>query len=184
METGALESKTHGFNINISWSNCTPENCLWVVPGSHKRWLLHEDGKFPSITDRLPDAVPITLEPGDLAFVNRSSLHGSFPNKSPERRLTMVLGFHKRSSVIGTETTNVNAFKLPGTEKRVKYTKEHVERRARMIPLSIDARRQKYPKETPYVYKGSYLGGGVWNEEARIEITKEGDEYWQRDPTL
>ena len=57
-------------------------------------------------------------------------------------------------------------------------------RRARMIPLAIDARRQRYPDETPYEYKGSYLGGGVWNEQARAEICKAGDEYWQRDITL
>ncbi len=53
-----------------------------------------------------------------------------------------------------------------------------------MIPLAIDARRQYYPDEVPYVYKGTYLGGDVWNEQARAEISREGDEYWQRDITL
>ena len=53
-----------------------------------------------------------------------------------------------------------------------------------MIALAIDARRQRYPDEVPDEYRGSYIGEGVWNEEARAEITREGDEYWQRDITL
>ena len=53
-----------------------------------------------------------------------------------------------------------------------------------MIPLAIDARRQHYPDEVPYDYQGSYIGGGEWNEQARAEISREGDEYWQRDITL
>lgn len=176
--------KTHGFNLSVSWSHCTPENCLWVVPGSQRRWRLANDGKFPPITERLPDAVPMLLAPGDCGMVNRSSLHGSYPNRSDERRVTMVLGFHQRASAIGTETTNVHAFKLPGKTKTVKYSEDYVLRRTRMIPLAIDARRQKYPDEVPYEYQGSYTGDGQWNEQARAEISQEGDEYWQRDITL
>ena len=176
--------KTHGFNFSVSWSHCTPENCLWVVPGSHRRWRLANGGKFPPITERLPDAVPATLEPGDCVMVNRSSLHGSYPNRSPERRITMVMGFHKRDSAIGTETTNVHAFRKPGTQKAVKYSTDYVLRRARMIPLAIDARRQRFPEEAPFPYEGSFLGDGHWCEQARAEISQEDDEYWQRDITL
>ena len=96
----------------------------------------------------------------------------------------MVLGFHRRDSAIGTETTNVHAFRLPGKEKRVKYTEDYVLRRARMIPLAIDARHQRFPDEEPYEYSGAYIGEGAWNDQARAEISKEGDEYWQRDITL
>ena len=176
--------KTHGFNLSVSWSHCTPENGLWVVPGSHRRWRLANDGSFPPITERLPEAVPMMLEPGDCGMVNRSSLHGSFPNTTLERRNTMVMGFHKRDSAIGAETTNVHAFRKPGDIKSVKYSEEYVLRRARMIPLAIDARRQRYPNETPYEYQGSYLGDSCWNDRARAEIAAEGDEYWQRDITL
>ena len=178
--------KTHGFNLSVSWSHGTPENCLWVVPGSQRRWLLANDGKFPPVAERLPDAVPMQLAPGDCGMVNRSSLHGSYPNRSPTRRVTMVLGFHKRSSAIGAETTNVHAFRCPGggNIKSIKYSEDYVLRRTRMIPLAIDARRQRYPDEVPYVYKGTYIGEGVWNEQARAEISQEGDEYWQRDITL
>ena len=117
-------------------------------------------------------------------MVNRSSLHGSYPNKSSNRRITMVLGFHKRASAIGSETTNVHAFRRPGKVKSIKYTEDYVLRRSRMIPLAIDARRQKFPDEHAYEYTGAYIGDGQWNEQARAEISLEGDEYWQRDITL
>ena len=139
----------------VSWSNCTAENCLWVVPGSHRRWRLAGGGEFPPITERLPDAVPMLLAPGDCGIVNRSALHGSYPNESDERRVTMVLGFHKRSSAIGASTVNVHAFKLPGTDaKEITYTEDYVLRRARMIPLAIDARHQHRPDEKPFEYEG------------------------------
>lgn len=176
--------KTHGFNLSVSWTHCTPENGLWVVPGSHRRWRLANDGKFPSISERLVDAVPMLLQPGDCGMVNRSSLHGSYANHSSERRITMVLGYHNRSSAIGVETTNVHAFKLPGKVKKIKYSEDYVLRRAHMIPLAIDARRQMYPEEVPYTYTGDYLGEDRWNEQTRASISRPGDEYWQRDITL
>ena len=176
--------KTHGFNLSVSWSQGTPENCLWVVPGSHRQWRLADGGEFPLITEWLPDAVPMMLAPGDCGMVNRSSLHGSYPNRSPGTRITMVIGFHKRHSAIGTKTTNVHAFKRPGEIKEITYSENHVLHRARMIPIAIDARRQYYPDEVPYDYRGSYLGEGLWNEQVRAEISEEGKEYWQRDITL
>ena len=177
--------KTHGVNLSVSWSHCTPENGLWVIPGSHRRWRLADGGEFPPITEWLPDAVPMTLAPGDCGLVNRSSMHGSYPNRSAVRRVNMIMGFHNRASAIGAETTNVHAFARMGDKRKtVKYTKECVLRRARMIPLAIDARRQRYPDEVPYEYLGSYIGGGEWNAEARAEICREGDEYWQRNMTL
>ena len=184
LEQADGSGKTHGFNLSVACSRCTPENGLWVVPGSHKRWRLAGGGAFPPITERLAEAVPVLLEPGDCGMVNRSSLHGAFPNRSAERRVTLLIGFHKRDSAIGTSTTNVHAFKRPGGPKPVTYSEEHVLRRARMIPLAIDARRQRYPDEGPYEYAGSYIGDGVWDERTRAEISKEGDEYWQRDITL
>ena len=156
-----------------------------MVPGSHRRWLRANGGEFPPITERLPDAVPMLLSPGDCGIVNRSSLHGSYPNKSTERRVTMVLGFHKRDSAIGATTTNVHAFKQPGKDaKEVTYTEDYVLRRARMIPLANDARRQHRLNEKPFEYQGTYVGDASWNEATRAEIRRDGDEYWQRDITL
>jgi hypothetical protein len=177
---------SHGFNLNVSWSTCTPQNCLWVVPGSHRRWRLADGGSFPKPTEVLPDAVPMMMEPGDCGMVNRSSLHGSYRNHSDQRRVTMVLGFHKRSSAVGTETTNVHAFRLPGgsNSRRIIYSEDYVCRRSRMIPLAIDARRQHFVDEEPYEYQGSFVGDAAWSETTRAEISRPGDEYWQRDITL
>lgn len=178
--------ETHGFNLNVSWSSCTPQNCLWVVPGSNRQWRLANGGSFPKSTEVLPEAVPVLMGPGDCALIDRSSLHGSYRNNSTERRVTMVLGYHKRSSAIGVSTTNVHAFRLPGGDniKEITYTEDYVLRRARMIPLAIDARRQFYPDETPYTYRGASIGDSVWNERTRAEIAAPSDEYWQRDITL
>ena len=96
----------------------------------------------------------------------------------------MVLGYHNRASAIGARTTNVHAFPRPGKVKEIEYSEEYVLKRTRMIPLAIDARSQRYPDETPFEYAGSYIGSGEWNDEARAEISAEGDEYWQRDITL
>ena len=184
LEQADGSGKTHGFNLSVSWSHCTPENCLWVVPGSHKRWRLADGGSFPPITKRLAEAVPMMLAPGDCGMVNRSSLHGSYPNRSEQRRITMVIGYHKRDSAIGATTTNVHAFERPGKTKNITYSEDYVLRRTRMIPLAIDARRQRFPQEEPYRYAGSYIGSAVWDERTRAEIGKAGDEYWQRDITL
>ena len=49
---------------------------------------------------RLPDAVPMLCEPGDVAVQNRQCLHGSFANASPDARITFVWGFFPRDSII------------------------------------------------------------------------------------
>ena len=189
-ETGrALEQpdgtgKRHGYNLSVACSQCTPANALWVVPGSHREWCLANGGEFPSISERLPDAVPALLEPGDCGMVNRSSLHGSYANRSPDRRVTVLVGYHNRDSAIGTETTNVHAFPIPNKKKDICYDENYVLRRARMIPLAIDARRQHFLNETPFVYQGTWIGSANWNEETRAEIAQPGDEYWRRDITL
>lgn len=184
LEQSDGSGKRHGFNLSVSWSRCTTENSVWVVPGSHRKWRLAGGGSFPSSEERIPEAVPVLMNPGDCALINRSALHGSYSNRSLERRVTMVLGYHNRASAIGASTINVHAFRLPGKEKKVTYSREYIEKRARMIPLAIDARRQRFPDEEPYVYRGAFIGGSEWNDQARAEISKKGDEYWQRDITL
>ena len=39
--------------------------------------------------------------PGDVAITNRQALHGSFANTSPDWRVTINFGFHRRTSVLG-----------------------------------------------------------------------------------
>ena len=137
----------HGFNFMAQLCRTTPENALWVVPGSHKlgkidiKALVDDAG-----TDRLPDAVPMLCEPGDVAICNRQALHGSFANTSADRRVSIVIGFHRRDSVL-------NVKKEQRAGETVVYDEDRIHRRSRVIQLAIDARRCHCPHETPYVYQ-------------------------------
>lgn len=137
----------HGFNFMAQLEETNPENALWVVPGSHKvgkidiKKLVDE-----AETDRLPDAVPMLCKAGDIAICNRQALHGSFANTSKNRRVSIVFGFHLRSSVLGVTTTF-------GNNKTVVYDEDRIHRRSRVIQLAIDARRQRFPDEPSYMYQ-------------------------------
>ena len=91
----------HGLNFMAQLHGSSPVNALWVVPGSHKvgkidiKALVDGNG-----SDRLPDAVPMLCGPGDVALCNRQLLHGSFPNTSPKKRVSLVFGAHRRASVL------------------------------------------------------------------------------------
>ena len=90
----------HGFNFMAQLCRTTPENALWVVPGSHKRGKIDIKAEVAACgSDRLPDAVPMLCEPGDIAICNRQALHGSFANTSRDRRVSIVFGFHRRDAV-------------------------------------------------------------------------------------
>lgn len=121
-KTGAEGALTHGLNLSVCITPCTPENGLWVVPGSQHQWRLapwpgrkrRDDGaaltkgSFPPISEWQPDAVPVTMQPGDIMIVDRSSLHGSYPNQSDSRRVTLIMSFHPRASALGVKTQNVH----------------------------------------------------------------------------
>ena len=97
-----LDEGTHGFNFMFQYYGSTAANGVWVLPGSHKR------GKLDIVkmmadnngSDRLPGAVPMVCDPGDIVISNRQLLHASFPNDSPNKRVTFNFGFHRRSSVL------------------------------------------------------------------------------------
>lgn len=137
----------HGFNFQLQLYGSTPGNGVWVVPGSHKLGkvdiasLAAEGGAG----ERLPGAVPLVCGPGDLTMTNRQTLHGSFANTSPDRRVTVNFGFHRYSSVIDQHGV------LSG-EGNV-YDETYVRERCRTIALAIDARAQRFPDEDRYVYQ-------------------------------
>jgi hypothetical protein len=163
-----LDAGTHGFNFMAQLYGCNAANGVWVVPGSHR------NGKadIPAMaaragSDMLPDAVPILCAPGDVAITNRQTVHGSFANTSPDWRVTLNFGFHRRRSVLGVETNGTTH-----TRQRMVYDDAVIRQRARMIGYGIDARRQRFPNETPFVYKPHADGGEVWhwNEQAKAGI--------------
>ena len=158
----------HGFNFMAQLCRTTPENALWVVPGSHKRGKIDIKAEVKACgSDRLPDAVPMLCEPGDIAICNRQALHGSFANTSQDRRVSIVFGFHRRDAVLNVAKRRPNG-------ETVVYDKARIHQRSRVIGLAIDARAQRFPKEVPYRYMP--LAGeeaeNRWNDETRQTVLK------------
>ena len=157
---------THGFNLMAQVYGCTPANGVWIVPGSHKlrkvdiAAMVAEAG-----TTRLPDAVPMVCRPGDVGITNRQAVHGSFANTSRDWRVTLNFGFHRRRSVLGVKGGGVH--NAPAV-----YDEARIARRARMIGYAIDARRQRFPGETPFVYRPHAELGEAWrwDEKARADV--------------
>jgi hypothetical protein len=156
----------HGFNFMGQLYGCTAANGVWVVPGSHKRGKIDIKAEAAGAgTERLPDAVPLICAPGDVAMTNRQALHGSFANTSKDWRVTLNFGFHRRRSVLGVKAGGIH-------NKVAVYDAERVRERARLIGYGIDARRQRFPDETPFCYK-PHLDEGLsyrWDDKARADI--------------
>ena len=96
---------------------------------------------------------------------NRQLVHGSFANTGFEPRITVNMGFHRRSSVLdvmGAGTHN---------EAQV-FDDTLISKRSEVIGYGIDARRQRFPDETPYKYQ-PFLEKGLsytWNSDAKVSL--------------
>ena len=145
---------------------CTPANGLWVVPGSHKQGRIDIRKKVAEAgCERLPDAVPFVCEPGDLAITNRQCLHGSFANTSPDWRVTLNFGCHRRKSVLGVAGGGIH-------NAPTVYDDARIRERSRLIGYAIDARRQRFPHETPYQYAPHAASGDrpIWDTAAKSSL--------------
>jgi ectoine hydroxylase-related dioxygenase (phytanoyl-CoA dioxygenase family) len=154
---------SHGFNIMAQLYGCTPANGVWVVPGSHKLGKVDIRAMVAAAgSERLPDAVPIVCGPGAVAVTNRQALHGSFANTSADWRVTLNFGCHRRASILGVQGGGLH--NAPAV-----YDAARIRQRARLIAYAIDARRQRFPAETPYVYQPFARSGDCfpWDETAR-----------------
>jgi hypothetical protein len=138
----------HGFNFQVQLYPSTPANCLWVVPDSHKngradiKALVEENGG----SEYLRNAIPLACQAGDVTIANRQILHGSFANTSPDIRVSLTFGFHRRSSVIGQRG-------VLGQKDDAVYDEQRVFERSRVIAVAIDARQQRFPQEQRFVYQ-------------------------------
>lgn len=123
-------------------------SCLWVVPGTHKRGRVDIKAMVEANdgSDQLPDAIPLFCEPGDVTIVNRQTLHCSFANTSDDFRISVSWGMHRRAAVIGQHGHLLQP-------KEVVYDDEFVDKRASVIQVAIDARRQYYLDETSFEYQ-------------------------------
>lgn len=139
----------HGFNYQVQLFPTTSANALWVVPGSHKtgkadiKRMEAENGG----SDQFPGAVPLICDAGDVTIVNRQALHGSFANSSPDMRMSITFGFHRRNSVLG----QMPALVMKGQTEPIDEAR--VERRSSVIQVAIDARHQRFPAERSFRYQ-------------------------------
>lgn len=156
----------HGFNFMVQVYGSTAVNGVWVLPGSHTQGkiditkLVAQSG-----SERIEGTVPLVCDAGDVIICNRQLLHGSFANTGFEPRITVNFGFHRRSSVLNVEGS--------GTHSEVQiFDADLIAKRSEVIGFGIDARRQRFPAETPFVYKPFRDQGLVyqWNEEARASL--------------
>lgn len=165
-DSAEFDQGIHGFNFMGQLYGSTAANGLWLVPGTHKHGKVDIKARVNQAgTDRLPDAVPMLCAPGDVGICNRQTLHGSFANTSADTRVTVNFGFHRRSSVLGVTAGGVH-------NARATYDEARIRERARLIAYAIDARRQRFPSEKPYVYQ-PFVGQDDnyrWNERVRASL--------------
>ena len=165
-DSPSWDQGSHGFNFMAQLYGCTAANGVWVVPGTHKLGKVDIKAMAEAAgSDRLPDAVPMICAPGDVAMCNRQALHGSFANTSADWRVTLNFGFHRRASVLGVQGGGLH--NAPAV-----YDEARIRDRARVIGYGIDARRQRFPDETPYVYK-PILDAGLqyrWNDDTKADL--------------
>ena len=138
----------HGFNFQVQLYPTSPKSCVWVVPGTHKLGRIDIKKRVEENPDRerLPDAVPLHCEPGDVTIVNRQALHCSFANTSSETRISLTFGFHRRSSILGAKGALAESADIIYDERRIRE-------RSEVIGVAIDARSKFYPDEPPYAYE-------------------------------
>ena len=161
-----FDEDIHGFNFMAQVYGSTAVNGVWVLPGTHKQGKLDIKALVAeSGSERLQGAVPMVCNPGDVVMCNRQLLHGSFPNCGFEPRITVNFGFHKRSSVLGVMGGGIHS------DAQV-FDEEIVARRSRAIGYAIDARKQRFPDETPYDYQPLKAAANDyrWDEFARADL--------------
>jgi len=161
----------HGFNFQVQIYPTTVGNCLWVIPGSHKlgkadiKAMVEANGG----SDRLPGAVPLVCNAGDVTIVNRQAVHGSFANSSPDLRISLTFGFHRRKSVLGQKAA------LAIEDTKAVYDEQRVFDRSAVIQVAIDARHQAFPDEPVFTYQ-PFAG-----LEEEFRSTPENFDRWIRD---
>jgi hypothetical protein len=161
-----LDAGTHGFNFMAQLYGCDASNGLWVVPGSHNQGKVDIKAMAAKAgSDRLPDAVPLICDPGDIVICNRQAVHGSFANTSDAIRVTLNFGFHRRRSVLNVRSGGVhNPVSL--------YDDNYISQRSRVIAYGINARSKRFQHEKPYRYAplADKMTEFEWNDEAKASM--------------
>ena len=98
-------------------------------------------------SEQLPGAVPLVCAAGDVTMVNRQMVHGSFANTSPDLRISLTFGFHRRRSVVGQKAA------LSIADSNAIYDDQRIFDRSAVIQVAIDARRQAFPDAPAFRYQ-------------------------------
>lgn len=161
-----FDENIHGFNFMGQLYGSTAVNGVWVVPGTHKLGRLNVKARVAEAgSERLPDAVPMICNPGDVMICNRQILHGSFANTGFEPRVTINFGFHRRSSVLDVQGAGMHSAAMV-------YDADIIKNRTRPLGYAINARKARYPDEAPYDYAplSDEMDAYPWSENARAQI--------------
>jgi ectoine hydroxylase-related dioxygenase (phytanoyl-CoA dioxygenase family) len=161
-----FDQDIHGFNFMGQIYGSTAVNGVWVLPGTHKQGranivqLVKDAG-----TERLPGAVPIICNPGDVVINNRQLVHGSFANTGFETRVSANFGFLRRASVLNVHGAGIHA-------EAVTFDEDFIRERSRLIGLAIAARKQRFPDEVPYQYApdAEVQEQPIWNDAAMASL--------------
>ena len=165
-----LDENTHGFNFMINLYQSNGSNGVWVVPGTHKQGKADIKAmERDAGTERLPGAVPLLCDAGDVIINNRQLIHGSFANTSPDRRVSIGIGFFPYKSVLNMTTERHADGELDT------YTADRIRERSRIIQVAIDARHQKYPYERKFSY-APFVGDegqNRWNDQTKATVVRD-----------
>ena len=150
----------HGTNFQTLLTPSTAQNGVWIVPGSHRLGKLDIAKLVREHGERLPSAVPVIAQPGDVCIFSRNVLHCSFPNLGPDLRVSFGGGFQRRTAVLGARFRENGLGALPERG----YSATDVQRRSEVIPLAIETRHRHFPSERPFHYWPCPLGQKQWND--------------------
>ncbi len=137
-----FDLQDRGLNVGIYLQPSTEQNgCLRVVPGSQRNGKVDVDAIVARDGSILSDSLPVEAEAGDVVIHDRSVIHGSLPNESPDLRVTVYFGFHRLDSIEAIHDDG------------------HIRRRAQAIGLCIHERQAsgRYETETSFDYALSKL---------------------------
>ncbi|GGX57894.1 hypothetical protein GCM10011309_03730 [Litorimonas cladophorae] len=161
-----FDENIHGFNLMGQIYGSTAVNGVWVIPGTHK------DGRIDITklvadagTERLPQALPIICNAGDVVINNRQLVHGSFANTGYETRVTANFGFHRRSSVLNVKGAGIHA-------EAATFDDAFIAERSKVMGLAIAARKARFPDETPYSYAplAAKQDEFIWDAAAQADL--------------
>ena len=160
------DKDSHGFNFMAQIYGSTAVNGVWVLPGTHKQGridivkLVQDAG-----SERLPDAIPIICNPGDVVINNRQLVHGSFANTGFETRVTANFGFHRRASVLNVHGAGIHA-------EAATFDDAFIKQRSRLVGMAIEARKQRFPDEVPYKYMPDIHANEqpIWDDAAMASL--------------